>query len=77
MGGWQCKVISVAMAAMGVCVEAAGACTTQDGRCVCETEDSGESWDVTEIASAEITTTGDTTGCAYNATSLPSAALTH
>ncbi len=76
MGGWQCK-ISVAMAAMGVCLGEAAACTTQDGRCVCEAADGGASWDVTELASAEITTTGDTTGCACNATSLPSAGLTH
>ena len=60
----QKAAVVLSFAAMQV-VGLARACTTRDGRCLCETADGDHSWDLTEISASEITTTGDTTGCAH------------
>ena len=62
---WHAQKAAVVLcfAAMQV-VGLARACNMQDGRCLCETADGDHSWDLTDISASEITTTGDTNGCA-------------
>lgn len=63
---WHAQKAAVVLcfAAMQV-VGLAHACNMQGGRCLCETADGDHSWDLTDISASEITTTGDTTGCAH------------
>jgi hypothetical protein len=57
----------IATAMIVLAAAPARACTEESGRCICETADGDGSWDLTELAATEITTTGNNTGCELHA----------